>query len=326
MFVMHYHQLSIAGTYFQEDHPGNAKVQSWIRAFRERNNLSASDVWLHVLRYYLDTPHAEIIKHGNEAETSMVDSAIQNSDSNALRALALRNQEVDPDLKYWESMAYSSQMGGYFLNIWEAAPDEEFIISSNSFGLYEGRMEPWGPLHRFYVISPRIVLVLCHILLKPAHLRPFGISLNPRHLALSMVLDVPHRPANITYSKSGTMSDQDWFELTISTLSSNQTHTINSIILANVSDQAMVTFKSENAMLRTIDAFANNHCFSNQSKYRSLVMHLQEKLGIQSSPSPERQESSSHHLQKHGRSGMDVIERAEMVGPEQLGWDINVCS
>lgn len=290
MFVMHYHQLSIAETYFQEDHPENTRIRSWIRAFRERNNLAPSDVWLHVLRYYLDTPHSEIMKHGTEAEISIAKDAfrayglgasskILPSEFSILRDLSER--EVNPDLEHWESIAYSTQMAGFFLNIWEAAPEEEFVISSNSFGLYEGRKDPYGPLHRFYVVSPKIILVLCHVGFKP-HGRPES-ALSPGHAELSMVPGAPHKPAKVTYPRDGgsyltaeNMSDRDWFDLEISTLTAAQTHAINAIVLAHVNDKGMITFHSEEAVLRTLAAFDRSPWFHdyNQIKYAHLVRDL----------------------------------------------------
>lgn len=278
MFVMHYHQLSIAETYFQEDHPENTKIRSWIQAFRERNNLAPSDVWLHVLRYYLDTPHSEIIKHGTEAEISMTKDALRARGLGTLSKILpskfsilqdLSKREVNPDLEHWESVAYSTQMAGFFLNIWEAAPGEEFIISSNSFGLYEGRKDPYGPLHRFYVVSPKIILVLCHVGFKPKHSHSRSEStLSPGHAELSMVPGAPHKAEN--------MSDGDWFDLEISTLTTAQTHAINAIVLAHVNDKGMITFHSKEAVLRTLAAFDRNPWFRdcNQIKYAHLFRDL----------------------------------------------------
>lgn len=294
MFVMHYHQLSIAETYFQEDHPENARIRSWIRAFRKRNNLAPSDVWLHVLRYYLDTPHSEIIKHGTEASISIAKDSLRGGFSRGLASNfdILPEKEISPDLEHWESVAYSTQMAGFFLNIWEAAPGEEFIISSNSFGLFEGQKDRCGPLHRFYVVSPKIILVLCHIGFKTEF--P-GLTISPDHAKLSMVAGAPHKPAKVTYPRDGgrylkanNKSDEDWFELEVSTLTTAQTHAINAIVLAHVDDKGMITFHSEEAMLRTLAAFSCSPWFRNcnQPKYAHLIRDLGGKPGEASKDHP----------------------------------------
>lgn len=291
MFVMYYHQSSIASTYFDEDHPDNAKVRSWIKAFRERENLSTSplDVWLHVLKYYLFTSHTAILAHGSKAQEKLILDALAGISPGDLGGFEdATSKEVDPDLKNWEAVSYSSNMGDFYLAIWEAAPGFEFVMSNNSFGLYEGRKDPVGALHKIYVVSPKIVLVLCHIALKPEGFNIGGhtIRLAPVHFDMSMLLDAPHDPPKVTYSKmkgKGPFSapvhcDEDCFEYNISTLTPKDTHTINAIILGNAKDKGMITFSSKAAALSTLDAFGDNYEFDDELKfkYAPLVKELLE--------------------------------------------------
>lgn len=306
MFVMYYHQLSIGSTYFDENHPENARLRSWIQAFRKRENLSAEprDTWLHVLKYYLFTPHNKILDHGNEAEMRRIldilpkDLKNASVDDNFLEDIM--SKEVDPNLEHWEAIAYSSQISNFYLAIWQAAPGEEFIMSDNSFGLYEGRKMPLGPLHKIYVVSPKIVLALCHVALKPEGLimlpdPSVRIHLAPEHFDMSMLLNAPHDPARVTYSSKKmvtaglferpTHSEEDLFEFKISTLSSKDTHTVNAIILGNVKENGMVTFSSKSAVLQTLDAFGDNQAFDDDKKfkYASLVRELLKEPGELSS-------------------------------------------
>src|SRR5688572_2436198 len=59
-----------------------------------------------------------------------------------------------------------------FLTIWQASKDDEFIIISNGFGIFE-EINDIGILgkfqftyHLFYVISPKLTLVLYHALFR----------------------------------------------------------------------------------------------------------------------------------------------------------------
>lgn len=296
LFVMYYHQLSIGYTYFQEDHPGNTKSRRWIEAYRARNNLlgSPQHVWLHVLRYYLETPHHEIVENGSKVERNMfIATAPTDIRSSSPQRLVRQWQdrisamEVDPENDDWKCMGYFTQMQ-MFLAIWEAAPGEEFVMSDNSFGLYEGRTDSAGPLHKFFVVSPKIVLVLCHGGLKELNTSPGFVNLmNPfqlQHddLSTSMLLNAPHKPAkvkyvntppsNITvlYGNPGALSPSpdDDFEFEISPLSPRDTHTVNAIILGNLPAKGKLTFGSRDAALRTLTHFTTNPCFLPTTKLK----------------------------------------------------------
>ncbi len=59
--------------------------------------------------------------------------------------------------------AYLKQGGGFFLRIWCAAKDREFILTHNGFGLWEGLAPPlsvYPEIHRLFVLSPQIAIVL----------------------------------------------------------------------------------------------------------------------------------------------------------------------
>lgn len=148
LFIMHYRNNGISQSYFDPNHPENAPARKWIEAYRQKFQLESSvDVWLHVLRYYLDTPHETILQ--NHVELMKRDS---------LESLLL-TMEIDPSSKY-EAGAYGSQALMYYMSIWEAADDEEFLLGHNGFGLWEGISMGTSGLHRLFITSPRIAIVL----------------------------------------------------------------------------------------------------------------------------------------------------------------------
>lgn len=310
MFVMYYHQLSIGETYYNETHPDNANLQEWIKDYCQKYGLSTSPkdmhIWLHVLQHYLRKEHDDLMKEGREAEMKAMKSIFDKlgpdfpsrgkSMIRDFQATA-KSTKVDPKLEEWKSLPYYNNMQ-MFLVIWEAAPGEEFLMSDNSFGLYEGRTDETGPLHRIYVISPRIVLVLCHPGLKDTrHLPGFMNRFNPFQLSeedrsMSMLLNAPHPAANVKYKNKPLPSEDifygnagaapahpdDEFEIQISVLSSEDTHTINAIVLGNVKKEGLVTFHSKNAALRTLDEFGKNQEFDHELKlkFASLAKGLSE--------------------------------------------------
>lgn len=280
MFIMFYRKDGYNKTYFNLDDP---ETSAWIRKFCEQKGLDPSEIWLHVLEYYLDTPHSDLIAQGISAGEELAKVGGIKS---------LLSLGVDPDLKHFEAAAYGSEAHNFFLVIWEAAEGEEFVISDNSFGLFEGihsNILPGGvpvPLHRFYVISPKIVLVLCSILLYP------GFPLTPELEGVvsgSMLSGAPHIPAKVTdsggtpASRAGAQDpsifEEDCMEFEVSRLSTEHTHTVNAIILGNVRNTGIVTFHSKSAALQTLDQFSLNKDFNNQKLYEPLVEQLVKETG-----------------------------------------------
>lgn len=347
MFIMYYHQRTIGNTYFQADHPGNVKSRSWIEAYRKRYGLldSPQHVWLHVLRYYLNTPHNEIFETGSNVERNrflasapkhMVrDTGPESAQEWQDRYSAM---EVDPESDDWRCFGYYTQMG-MFLAIWEAAPGEEFVMSDTSFGLYEGNTDSAGPLHKFFVVSPKIVLVLCHPGLKQHDTSAGFINifnpyeLQPGDLSTSMLLTAPHKGAKIKYAKSPsssqnftvmygnpgaqTPSPEDDFELEISRLSQTETHTVNAIILGNLHDNGKLTFGSRAAALRTIANFTVNNDFSRTSRIKLFPLarllappNPPEIVGARDpqllAPSPGSLWSSNFEVYRRLQTGNDV--------------------
>lgn len=289
MFVMYYRKDGYKELYFQEDHHQNIGASSWIRNFREQNGLEPSEIWLYILGYYLHTPHLDLMAHGKLA----IDSSMK---ANGFTSLPPGGQ-LDPNLKHFEAAAYYCETTGFFLNIWEAAEGEEFVISSNSFGLIEAistNMMPGGipiTLHKFYVVSPKIVLVLCSVFLKPEFPRPPDME---REFSQSILSGAPHKSPRVCDShgaltqRNGLPQDPSTFEddvleFEILQLSAEFTHKVNAILLGNVRDSGLLTFHSKPAVLRTLEAFSRNRDYNNQRAYEPLVAQLLNETGGSSS-------------------------------------------
>ncbi|CAB4396870.1 unnamed protein product [Rhizophagus irregularis] len=87
---------------------------------------------------------------------------------------------------------YIDRMMDHFLIIWQASENDEFIITKNGFGTFEGINEPLPQFnfkyafHYFYVISLKLVLVLCSVFLREELGHPFRDQ--------TIFENVPHPP------------------------------------------------------------------------------------------------------------------------------------
>ncbi|KAK7687621.1 hypothetical protein QCA50_008835 [Cerrena zonata] len=133
MFVMHYR--SYPETYF--DPTMNNEANAWVEELLKREHLSTPiEAWLHILRYYLDTDHRDILIHSEEAVEKV---------SNMIRSRGIYH--IPPDLKHYEAIAYRSQGDYYYLGFWEAADEGEFVLTNN--GQLTVSTVPAVPLNTF---------------------------------------------------------------------------------------------------------------------------------------------------------------------------------
>ncbi|KIK34372.1 hypothetical protein CY34DRAFT_812970 [Suillus luteus UH-Slu-Lm8-n1] len=264
LFIMHYRNVSCSSTYFQADHPQNARSRQWIESFMKQKDIrSAVEFWLYVLRYYLDASHSDIMRDAAELVEKYGELGLQKM---------MIESHILPDLEHFPAYTYHVHANNYFFSIWEAAEGEEFIVTHNSFGLWEGLADGSPDLHRIFVVSPRIALVLRHIMLRP-ELREV---MKPISL-MSCLLNVNPAPPTPIYASgedgvhlnqahfqsARSMSDyrssqqggNDSFMFKITKLSRPQTLQFNSVVLTNVQKTGSLTFLSRGSMLRTARAF-----------------------------------------------------------------------
>ncbi|KAK0238287.1 hypothetical protein EDD85DRAFT_768275, partial [Armillaria nabsnona] len=274
MFVMHYR--NVGGSYFNPDHPhGGSTIRQWLERYKAKHHCRThTDVWLHVLRYYLDTPHSRILDHVK---------AIYDERGMETVHLQMLNH-LDPDMENYEAIAYDVQASMSFLCIWEAHDTSEFILSNNGFGLWEGLSVSGDSVHRVFVVSPRIVVVL------RSNWTPIFEKMGPVN---SDLLKIPQeRPASkLVNGDAGFRipegidvsslnlnlfrSPDDLFTFTITKLSLAQTDSLNAVLLKNVHHDGAITFLGKERMLRTIRAFCHDPRNKyDRLKFTSLMRHL----------------------------------------------------
>ncbi|KAG2108945.1 uncharacterized protein F5147DRAFT_693427 [Suillus discolor] len=262
LFIMHYRNASYSGTYFQADHPDNASSRQWIESFMKAKSIhSAVGVWLHFLEYYLDSSHSDIMQDAAKVVEKYGEERLQNM---------LTESHIPPDLEHFPAYTYHTHANNYFFSIWEAAEGEEFILTQEAFGLWEGLADGQPDLHRIFIVSPRIALILCNTVLRPemtAIAFLMGVSLR------SSLLNVDPAPPTPIYAsgpiaradrksatslaryRSSQTAANDSFVFKIAKLSRRQTSELNSVLLVNVKPTGSLTFLSRGSMLRTARAF-----------------------------------------------------------------------
>ncbi|KAF7971743.1 hypothetical protein HWV62_19991 [Athelia sp. TMB] len=262
LFLMHYRKEQIAKIYFQADHPENKVVRTWIERRMSKHKLAtAADAWLHTLRYYLDTPHPQLMQHAVDVKKQFGEDAYIQMVSGG---------EVPADAEYYPALAYQSQ-GDMFLCIWEASDDEEFILTDNGFGLWEGLIggNPWA--HRLFVVSPRFAIVLRSPLMRPEFLP------TTRSTIFSQFLDIDQEAATVVYStgedailitddldqdlatyRASEQAKRDLFTFKINKLTRTHTHALNAVLLKNTRLSGAVTFLSKPRMLNAARTFCSS--------------------------------------------------------------------
>ncbi|KAG1823140.1 hypothetical protein EV424DRAFT_1511077 [Suillus variegatus] len=264
LFIMHYRNVSCSNTYFQADHPENARGRQWIESFMKKKGIqSAVEFWLYVLRYYLDTSHSDIMRDAAELIEKYGEEGLQKM---------MTESHIPPDLENHDAYTYHTHADNYFFSIWEAAEGEEFILTHNTFGLWEGLGGGCPGLHRIFVVSPRIALVLRHVILRPEmkeYIKPGSLVSSLLHV--NPVPPTPiyasgERGAHIDHVdlqsamslaryRSSQEGADDSFVFKITKLSRPQTLEFNSVLLVNVTKTGSLTFLSKRSMLRTVRAF-----------------------------------------------------------------------
>jgi hypothetical protein len=284
MFVMDFRQIILSTQYLFKDEPGAPFGDAWLHSYRERHGLkSATDEWMRSLRYYLSTPHRQILldahgtmqKYGGEWEYHL--------------NVSLNGPIPDDNI---DAIEYFSQASGVCLGIWEAADGEEFVLGDNSFGLFQDLVGDISAGHQFFLFSPKVLVVLSRNLLTleafedvqiPAHVRNainsfFGI---PIHATVLEYRDSKH-----VSNLSLTQLDQclaagfadDVFKFQITKLTPAQTYAVNHVLMINVGPSGSITFTSKEQMVWALWPFILKSCEMRRrqdvDRYLPLLLHL----------------------------------------------------
>jgi hypothetical protein len=276
VYLMHYRRVSLLSSYFDENDPQNAPLKDYFRSFYRKHKLrNKDDFWLYGLKFILDTPHHDIVGIGE---------AIQEKYGGAKAMLSMLMTRVDPDIENFHAVDYTAMANANFLGIWEAPAGEEFIVGSNSFGLWEGLLDDVQSIHRIFVVSPRIALILRTSILA-AHLVEnvkAQVPINSELVDVSMShatstyaafippeLEDPEAAARALWKyRQSLAAQEDNFTFTITRLTKKQTYALNYVILINLENNGDVTFASPTAMAKTLQYYLQqNRPESQKSKY-----------------------------------------------------------
>lgn len=287
LFLMHYRTVALSVSDANSDHPGNALVTEQLKRFGESLALStSSQIWLHFLHYFLD---AQITDDG----TSFIDG----------KDLAnYTDTEILPrnvDIPRIPAAIYQRQAGMFYLAVCQPADDEEFILTNNGLGAWEGLAEQCH-MHHVFVVGPRLAVILRNNVVDSQASPRLRSTLVDIPLPLPTCIhgapssDIPPwQDDDITSADQYRMSEQaqmDEFTFHITKLTSQQTFDLNSLLLRNEHDDGSITFTSKEFMMKTLERYIGTPSIledPHKSRYDSALSQLQSDLHRPPSPSSQ---------------------------------------
>lgn len=244
------------------------------------------EAWLRGLEYYLDTPHYDIIATGErlrERYTIQLAEMLEN-----------RSYPDEEELAFQYALEYEGAANKYFLGVWIAAEESEFVLSGHTFSFWEGLIYDTPGAHRLHVLSPRIAIILRRTCLHhPRYNQP--------SVLYSSLADIPISPPNIRYAdqdlsdileanpdqetvimndyRTTAKAEDDSFTYPFTRLSAQQTYAVNEVIMmhTNLQREGSVIFRDRNVMQQTLDSYMSSpHTFlgGKQRLYRPLALQL----------------------------------------------------
>ncbi|CAG8808964.1 23987_t:CDS:2, partial [Dentiscutata erythropus] len=257
LFIMGYRKPHRCSQFTKEkfDYPTWLKLKEFMNQCNLRN---AREVWLQNIIQILKTPHKEV------KDNPLI-------------------FEIDRD-------DYQQRMFDYFLVIWQAGESDEFLMTNNGFGIFEGVSEELTKglpfqfaYHFFYVISPKLVLVLCHSSFRQGSEEFQKYFLQEKMgFSHSIFENVPHPTATPNYvsqkfSPQCTHSSGMQFDIAMNSIglrrrnnvtftfpfvkiTSSAVHLVNSILLNETHEQDLiVSFISPSSLYKTIVKYHTKH-------------------------------------------------------------------
>ncbi|CAG8703980.1 14898_t:CDS:1 [Acaulospora morrowiae] len=263
-------------------------TRSMVNDFMQQQNLQRpEEVWLQNIREILDTPHWEVKDN-------------------------MKIFKIDRD-------DYNQRMVECFLIIWQAGENDEFIVTSNGFGIFEGVSgnmfgSPFGfAYHTFYVLSPKLVLVLCpshfrkevgetellykcfggqrsifenvpHPAAIPKHVgrvKPtsFSESSNKPKLNITDPIDLKSHLFDAVLKSNGIETRwNDEFTFSFVKIDSATVHLVNIILLNEVGPDLVLTFLSHPNLYKTIVKYNKHYKDSVKKDFTNLKKKLRTEL------------------------------------------------
>ncbi|KAK2459383.1 hypothetical protein APHAL10511_008602 [Amanita phalloides] len=271
--------------YLDEEHPNNILCAGFLKSLRESKGLdNGIEVWLYSLDYFLNTPHNDIVNRAVKFQEK--DNSISMIFGSIFGSSLPTNFATPED---FIANDYFHLADHFYLGIVEAAPDAEFIMSNSAFGLWEGMINQLPGVHKLYIVSPRIALILWSNLLHE----------DSRMFVCSSLIDIPLQRAQIRYAngrQNMTMEEllshrvsptgqQDQVKFEIIKLTRQQTQNVNTAILFNVKADGSITFLSKDIMRKALKSYmdlSNPLIAENKRKYAALV----DQLADENNPTP----------------------------------------
>ncbi|KAF9036951.1 hypothetical protein BDZ89DRAFT_1157434 [Hymenopellis radicata] len=218
LFLMQYRMDDLSVKYFDSDHA------------------TSTDIWLHFLRYYLDTPHNTLLDEGERWLSRWISRGV---DSPKFHPDDDQNSAAGT---YWKQATFS-------LGIWCAAENREFILTHNDMVSGCGKASRLAflanpEIHRLFVLSPQIAIVLrSHDDQVCDHVR-------------SDLADIDMKPPSVQYAVSGpgnpfhstSISDRDIFR--------------RSAYMAGPGQKDMLTFPITRLTSKQTDEFNLSFCLT----------------------------------------------------------------
>ncbi|KAI6157126.1 hypothetical protein BKA82DRAFT_13281 [Pisolithus tinctorius] len=273
LLIMHLRNVGIKDSYFDEDQ--NGPVREWIKHYKQSQGFKTSaEAWLGNLQYYLDNSHSQIMTHAAEI-----------LDKYGYRHIMewLCGRTSGTEIENGPAITYQSNCGSKYTCVWEAAEGEEFALTHNGFGLWEGIVNGFPCVHNIFVVSPRIVIVL--------RLN----ELEPDDVVSSVLVHIKQPPPDVEYHgcsifpglgthkeleayRSSKRAEEDVFHFNVKRLTVAETMHVNHILLDNVRNDGSVTFASKACMLRTARAYLNPFYLQRNRKIPGLIKLLEDTL------------------------------------------------
>ncbi|KAF8968083.1 hypothetical protein BDZ97DRAFT_1655377, partial [Flammula alnicola] len=264
IYLMHYRRTSLIPSYFDENDPESGPLREYYKFLQKKHGLrTQNDIFLFGMKYILETSHHEMV---NATEALWEKYGMKDF------AMMLRTR-VDPDIiDNFFAVDYATMADMLFLSIWQAAEGEEFVVANNSFGLWEGAIDGQPAIHRLFIVSPKIALILRQTIFANEEVMPSLLSQGA--VVNSSLTDIPSVPASSTHAnftrprgddaavmralaayRVTPAAQEDVFTFKITTLTKKQTLALNHVVLLNVLDNGNVTFASPAAMQRTVESY-----------------------------------------------------------------------
>ncbi|KAI6038518.1 hypothetical protein EDC04DRAFT_3063288 [Pisolithus marmoratus] len=279
LFIMHLRNVRLRDNYYDEDK--NRPIQQWVKNYRQTHGFNTpTEAWLGTMQYYLDNSHSQIMAQ-----------AAESMDKHGPKHIIdfLQGSGVGPE--NFPALTYQVHCGSKYTCIWQAAEGEEFVLTHNGFGLWEGLIDGLPGLHSVYVISPRVVIVFRTRAVfefptfAPASAHPPIISSDLASIAHPSPVVEYHgsfpaqgKAADLEAYRGSKQAEEDVFHFDVKRLTVAETVTVNRFLLDNVYSDGSVTFASKACMLRTARSYCKTLDIQWNPKVPVLIKLLEDNL------------------------------------------------